>query len=262
MRRLLILTLLMLPDLAEALPAPHRVVSLNLCTDEYLLALAAPEQIVSISHLGHNRHENRWYEKGHRFGTNAGTLESVAAQRPDLIVTMAGLSRDRSGLAGSLEARLLALPFPVRVEDVATNIITLARALGRPRAADVWLTRLQQLRTTAPVRLRDATHVTSEGLTIAPDGLGANWLKLAGLRQRAANGNRITSELLLTMSPRLLVHSRYRPGQMARSQQWPGLRIVRGRPGWQVIETDGRPWLCGGPPMIEEILRLRRELAS
>jgi iron complex transport system substrate-binding protein len=183
-------------------------------------------------------------------------------QRPDLIITMAGLTKDRGGLAHSLDSQLLALPFPTRVEDVADNLHRLAQALGRPQAAAPWIRRINQLRATAPLRLRDATHVTSEGLTIAPDGLSAHWLELAGLRQRAANGNRITSEMLLTMTPRLLVHSRYRPGQMARSQQWPGLRVVQGRPGWRVVETDGRGWLCGGPPMIDEILRLRRAVAS
>src|SRR3546814_14947848 len=44
---------LALGGVAEA--APKRVASLNLCTDQLLLLLAAPEQIVSVTHLSHKQ---------------------------------------------------------------------------------------------------------------------------------------------------------------------------------------------------------------
>ncbi len=45
--------LLMLPVLAaaEAAPRPRRIVSLNLCADQLVMALAPPEHIASITWL-------------------------------------------------------------------------------------------------------------------------------------------------------------------------------------------------------------------
>ncbi|WP_221791983.1 ABC transporter substrate-binding protein [Aquisediminimonas sediminicola] len=255
MIRLLTLALLLLPDLAAA--APRRVVSLNLCTDEYLLAVAAPVQIVSLTHLGHDPNENRWADQAKRFGTNNGTIDSVAVQQPDLILTMGGAPDDRIGLARALNARLMILPYPQTLDDVAANLVHVATVLGRPQAAQIWRERFKQMRASAPRRLHQASFVTSEGLTILPDGLSAQWMRLAGLRQVAMAGSRLTSEMLLTMKPIWLLNSRYRIGQMARSQRWPGLQFVRHRPGWRVIDTDGRGWLCGGPSLIDEIMRLR-----
>lgn len=260
MRCLLILALLILSEMAMA--APRRAVSLNLCTDEYLLAVARPGQIRSLSHLGHDPQESRWAERARPYHRNAGTIDSVATQRPDLIVTMGAAPEDRAELARTLGARLLVLPYPQRLDDVTANLATLAKALGHPESANAWTARIARIRATSPAKTIDATYLTSEGLTIMPHGLGARWMRLAGLRQKSFAGDRLNSEQLLTMKHGVILHSRYRPGQMARSQQWSGLNLIRNRPGWRVIDTDGRGWLCGGPPMISEIIRLRKQVAG
>ena len=70
--------------------APRRVVSLNLCTDELLLALAAPDQILSVTHLAQDPAETPLWPQARRYRRNDGSLLSVAAMRPDLVVTMGG----------------------------------------------------------------------------------------------------------------------------------------------------------------------------
>jgi hypothetical protein len=174
---------------------------------------------------------------------------------------MGGAPDDRAHLADRLGARLLVLPYPSSIRDVMANMAALADALHRKGQVAQWQKALNAAMSSAPTRLHPALFVTSEGHSIAPDGLSAEWMRIAGLRQGRINGTRISSEQLLTMTPTLLLHSRYRPGQMARSQSWSGLRVIRGRPGWQAIETDGRGWLCGGPAMISEIRRLQRVTA-
>ena len=94
------------------------------------------------------------------------------------------------------------------------------------------------------------------GLTLSPGGLGAQWLSLAGMRQRALAGGRATLETLVRTPPKLLVQSDYRSGQLSQGQRWLGhplLRALRSRR----VATDGRRWTCAGPLMIEEIERLR-----
>src|SRR5688500_9930017 len=62
--------------LAAASLASLRVASLNLCTDELLLALAAPEQIVSVTHLAHKPQEATLWRQARRYRQNDGSLLS------------------------------------------------------------------------------------------------------------------------------------------------------------------------------------------
>ena len=59
-----------LPDhrqLENGPAAPRRVASLNLCTDELLLALAAPEQIMSVTHLAQDPAETPLWRQARRY---------------------------------------------------------------------------------------------------------------------------------------------------------------------------------------------------
>ncbi|MDP8995328.1 MAG: ABC transporter substrate-binding protein, partial [Pseudomonadota bacterium] len=94
---------------AEARP-PQRVASLNLCTDELLLMLADPRQIVSVTHLGQQQAETPLWRQARRYRRNDGTLLAVAALRPNLVLTMGGSARDRMRIAGRLGVRALDLP--------------------------------------------------------------------------------------------------------------------------------------------------------
>ena len=45
-------------------PAPRRVVSINLCTDQLAMMLAAPGQLVSVSQLAGDPHSSAMAEAG------------------------------------------------------------------------------------------------------------------------------------------------------------------------------------------------------
>src|SRR5688500_20405940 len=75
---------------APAQAAPRRVASLNLCTDELVLMLADPGQIASVTHLAQSPAETPLWRTARRYRRNDGSLLSVAALRPDLVVTMGG----------------------------------------------------------------------------------------------------------------------------------------------------------------------------
>src|SRR4051812_5216386 len=101
--------------LAAAAPgkaAPSRVASLNLCTDELLLTLGDPRQILSVTHLGQNPVETPLWRAARRYRRNDGSLVSVAGLRPDLVLTMGGGARDRSRVGERLGIRMLDLPYP------------------------------------------------------------------------------------------------------------------------------------------------------
>ncbi len=247
---------LALSGVAEA--APKRVASLNLCTDELLLMLAEPQQIVSVTHLSQQQAETPLWERARRYRRNDGSLQSVAGLRPDLILTMGGGARDRAGIAERLGIRTLDLPFPQSLDDVEAGIRVVADALGRAATGERLIARLDRLRATRPRHLIDTVWLGGSGRSVAADGLAAQWMALAGFDQRALRGDRITLEQVLVTPPTLLLRSDYRSGQYSGEQRWLAHPLAQGTSRSRTIVTDGRRWTCMGPLLIDEIVRLRQ----
>lgn len=250
---------LALAGAAGAEASPRRVASLNLCTDELLLMLAAPAQIASVTHLSQQEAETPLWQQARRYPRNDGSLLSVVALRPDLVVTMGGGIRDRTDIAGRLGIPVVDLVFAQSLSDVAENIRRLAAALGRPGAGTALLRRLTGLIRSRPPLAVDTIWLGGGGLTVAATGLEAQWMALAGLRQRSLQGDRVSLETLIARPPALLLRSDYRAGQYSSGQRWLTHPAARLAANVRTVATDGRRWTCLGPLLIEEIERLRRE---
>jgi iron complex transport system substrate-binding protein len=246
--------------LIGASAAALRVASLNLCTDELLLTLAAPEQIVSVTHLAHVPQETTLWRQARRYRRNDGSLLSVAGLKPDLVLTMGGGARDRGRIARRLGIRVLDLPFPQTLGDVERAVSMLAAALRRGGAGRQWLTRIDALKRTRPDRMPDTIWLGGGGRSVQATGLAADWMKLAGLRQRRLTGDRVSLEQLLVRPPAVLLRSDYRSGQYSGEQRWLRHPLASAAGRSRTIATDGRAWTCMGPPMVDEVLRLRRVL--
>jgi iron complex transport system substrate-binding protein len=240
-----------------AASAGIRAASLNLCTDEYLLLLAEPRQIVGVSYLARDRRETALWRQAQRYPGNRGSIEDVLPLRPNLLLTSGGGGRATALLARRAGIRTVDVPYAGNLDGVAANLRNVAAALGNPARADPWLKRLDALRETAPQRAEDAVWISGGGFSLAPDSLGAQWLRLAGLRQRPLPGARATLEALLTKPPKIMIRSNYRSGEMSGGNRWLAHPIVQ-RAGARQLVTDGRPWTCVGPLMIPEIERLKR----
>lgn len=242
--------------LALAAEAAVRAASLNLCTDEYLLLLARPEQIVSVSHLSHDPLESTLAGTARRYPSNNGTLEGVTRQRPTLLLTMGSGGGDRLRIAARLGMRVVDLPYPNSPQEVIEQARLVAKALGRPAAAESFAAALARLAASKPQAVEGAL-LGQGGLSITPDGLSAQWLRLSGFAQPALPGNRLTLERLATSPPKWLIASDYRREQGSRGAAFLRHPLVR-RLGGRTLRTDGRPWTCGGLPMLAEISRLRQ----
>lgn len=243
---------------ASALLIGVRIASLNLCTDELLLALAAPEQIVSVTHLAQQPQETMLWRAARRYPRNDGSLLSVVPLKPDLILTMGGGARDRARIAKRLGIRTLDLPYPQRLADIERSIATVAAALGRPQAGRQWLSRIDQLKQTRARTTFDTIWLGGGGRSVAATGLASDWMTLAGFRQRPLNGDRVTLEQLLIRPPAVLLRSDYRSGQYSGAQRWLTHPLAKRTDRSRSVGTDGRAWTCMGPPMVDEIIRLRK----
>lgn len=235
-----------------------RIASLNLCSDEYLLLLAGPGQIASLSRLASDPQDSVLWRRAKLHPANRGSLESALSSRPTLVLTMGGGGKASSDIAQRLGLQVVDLPSPQNPEDVARNMVTVAKLLGDPARASPWLRRFARLQ--APHRqLRDTILLTQGGYSTGAGSLGAKWMIMGGMRQRHLPGGRATLETLALHPPDILLRSNYRRGEASLGQIWlnhPLARAGRARS----VETDGRPWTCAGPLMLDEIGRLGEKL--
>jgi iron complex transport system substrate-binding protein len=232
-----------------------RVASLNLCTDEYLLMLARPDQVASVTRLSQDPADSPLWRAARRFPSNRGDLESAMASRPTVLLTMGGGGRATELIAKRLDIRTIDLPFSASIDDVIRNMSTISALLGTRERATRWTERLARLRNDrAPVR--DAIFLSGGGLSLGDRSIGAEWMSLVGLKQRRLAGGRATLETIATDPPEILLRSDYRRREYSLGEAWLDHPLVRKSRARQV-ETDGRRWTCAGPLMLSEIERLK-----
>jgi iron complex transport system substrate-binding protein len=237
--------------------AAVRAASLNLCADEYLLLLAKPSEVASVSYLARDPLESPLWKVARTHPANRGSIEAVLGTRPTVVLTMGGGGRASGLIAKRLGLRTIDLKANATPADVETNLRIVASALRRPDAARKWIERLRRLQITAPATATDAIWLSSGGQSFGPGSAGSEWMRLAGFRQRALPGGRASLETLLVHPPKVIVESDYRRGQLSGGARWLQHPIVRNARSTR-IRTDGRAWTCMGPLMIGEIERLRR----
>ena len=246
----------MLAFASLAVASAVRIASLNLCADEYALLLARPGELVSVSRLSHDPRESPLAARARNIPSNRGELEQVIARRPTILLTMGVLGRSTAVLAGRMNIRAIDLPSPTDIAGVERNLKIVARALGDQRRAKPILRKIAQLRRSTPRVTKDAIFVSGGGVSIGNWSPAAEWMALAGLRQRKLSSAKVTLEQLLERPPQILLRSDYRSGQMSTGQAWFDHPIVR-KLEPRTVPTDGRAWTCAGPLMIAEIERLR-----
>ena len=248
-----------MPDFVSllAVSGALRVASLNLCTDEYLLLLARPSEIASVTRLSHDPAESSLWKAARHYPANRGSLEGVVPAHPTLVLSMGGGGRSSQAIARRMGIRTLDLPFPASIGDVERNMVRVASALGDAARAAGWRRRLHELQQ-SQVGTQDTIFLTSGGFSISAKSVGSQWMALAGFDQRPLPGGRATLEALAVHPPSVLLRSTYRRNQHSLGQAWldhPLARKARSKTVW----TDGRPWTCMGPLMLPEIERLRQK---
>src|SRR5665647_3724329 len=71
------------PAVAAGLP---RIVSMNVCTDQLLLPLADPAQILGLSRFARDGWQSWAAEQARRYPTLSGGTEDVLELKPDVVV--------------------------------------------------------------------------------------------------------------------------------------------------------------------------------
>ena len=182
---------------AAAGARPQRVVSMNLCTDQLVLLLAARGRIASVSYLAFDPEVSYFantaqeLQANHGLYANHGLAEEILPLGPDLILAGTYTTRATVAVLRRFGHRVLRLEPADGFDAIRKNIRTVARALGETAKAERIIAAFDR-RLSAVAPDRDATTpraivLQPRGMTTGPGSLADGILRAAGLLNLSAD---------------------------------------------------------------------------
>lgn len=251
---------------AGAAEPPRRVLSMNLCTDQLAMLLAAPGQLVSVSWLAQDPASSPMAAAARRLPANHASAEEVFLMRPDLVLAGAYTAPDTLRLLQRLDVPVAVFPIENDIAGIRANIARMGKVLGREAQAQAMIADfdadLAALRVDAPGPRPRAALYAANGYTSGSDSLGGQIIALAGFDNLAdemgirTTGN-IPLEVLMLARPDLVIRDRPARGHSRAEEllDHPGLRALAG--GGTRMLGAGPEWVCGTPHVLRAVAELR-----
>ena len=251
---------------AEVGTAPLRVVSINLCTDQLAMTLAAPGQLVSVSSLAQDPRTSLMADRAAAFPANHGRAEEIYLLRPDLVLASSFTTPATLSMLRRLGVPVATFEPETSLDGVTRSILQMGQALGREAEAHDMAARfrgdLAALRAQGGAGPLAATWAAN-GYMTGTETLSADVLRAAGFDLVAERlgmrfGASIPLETLLMTDPDAVVTgppdgppdgAPARADDVVRHPALARSRAAR-------IEVDNREWICGLP----QVLAAAREL--
>lgn len=253
----------------QASAAPT-IVSLNPCSDAVLAEVAAPGQLLAVSHYSQDPASSSMdLEAARTFRAVSGSVEEVLALDPDVVVAGSFLPPATRSAFDRLGIRVVTVPIATSVEESREQVLALAELAGRREQGVLLRSRIDAALARAAVP-RD--HVPVEALVwqaggIVPgkDTLIADLLSRTGFESfSAAKGmgqaDHLSLEQVLADPPRVILFagdSRRAEDRLLYHPALADLRITRRAP------FDPSLLWCGGATLVhaaERLAQVRRTL--
>lgn len=249
---------------------PRRIVSLNFCTDQLLLALVPPERIASLTWLARTDGDGAGRALAARIPSNHGSAEEVLAAHPDLVLAGRFTTATTRALLERAGLHVVEVDAAQDFDGIRRVTREVAAAVGESARGEELLSRMDESLAEAHA-LRPPEPVRAIGWSGASEDVPGNdtlfnaIVQAAGAVNLAARPSGMSGfdlEQVLRLRPRLLLRGVSHAGDSAvRSAvaDHPALRAV---PGLAIIEYSEADWACGVPAAAGHALELARRLRA
>ena len=217
-----------LATLGAAPAPPRRVLSLNLCADQLLVALADPGQIAGLTRLSRDPALSPIVAEARRFRSVRGTAEEVMAIDPDLVIASPWRATRTLRGADGRPVATLDLPPAESWAAVRGQIVTVGDAIGRGARARALVARL------------DAD------LARVPRATGAPVVAFYQRRGYLTGAGTLVDDLMHRLG---MVNLATRLGRPALSRM-PLEALVAARPDYLIVEAPGGGGIDRGAEML------------
>ena len=251
-------------QVAQPESAAHpTIVSLNPCADAILAEVAAPGQLLAISHYSHDpRGSSMPLAQARRFPATGGTVEEIAALAPDLVVGDSFTGPSTRQALRRLNIRFAALPIAPTIAASEAQTRFLARLVEQQEAGERLVKRIDDsLRAAAPPlgwTPRSAIVWQGGGLVAGDETLIAELTNRAGFRSAAATrglgqGAILPLEAMLADPPRVILAAGDPRAEQDRLLRHP---VLAGLIRTTRAKLDPGLFYCGGPSIPRALARL------
>jgi iron complex transport system substrate-binding protein len=202
--------------LAPAAAAPPRIVSMNVCTDQLLIPLADPEQILGLSRYSRDAWQSFAADDARRYPILSGGAEDVLLLRPDIVVAGVFDKRSTRELLKEKGLRLAEFDVPRNLDEVKAQIREMGDLVGHPDRASAEIARLDDAVTQARRAVARKNYrvlpLSRRGWVTGRDSLLSALLAETGLFNAAgdlgvASGGFASLEAIVNLKPDLIVVS-------------------------------------------------------
>ena len=247
---------------------PPRVVSLDYCADQYVLALADRDQILGVS-TGPDDAWSAMRARAEGLPKLRDAAEDVVTREPDLIVRSYGGGSRARGFYERLDYEVHNLGFPQSFDEIRENVRLTANALGHTERGEQLVRDMNQALEAAARGGADqpaALDVTPAGITTGAGTLVHEIMIAAGFENIAARdggtGWRDLPLEALVLDPPELIVTGFFGMPTNHVNNWtptrhPALRDQLARV--PTIHLDGAYLACGAWFMAEAALDARRQ---
>ncbi len=266
----LLATLSASPLLAEA---PKRVVSVNLCTDQMAMQLAAPDQLISISFLALDPQVSAMSQEAQNYPINHGGLEEIVSLEPDLVLAHEWTSPLLIASLQNFKIPTQIFSTPQTAAQIPDFVRAMGQALGQePTAQSI----IQDFNTELQNQLKALDQIP-QGQTLINYGAGgwigsANTLttdliNLAKFENLARSekynyGGFMPLETLITSSPDVVLIDGVYPASSRAESLLAHPAILKSAPNLHHLQSS-TAWGCGLPQSLQglsELIELQRKL--
>jgi iron complex transport system substrate-binding protein len=258
------------PAATRGQPLPT-VASINLCADQLVLALADPEQVLTVSWLAADSEESMLAAAAARYPLNYGSAEELLGYEPDVVIAGAFTNAFTRALLARLGYRVVEIEPESTIAEIEDNLRLVARAIGRAERGEALIATLRartvELEAARPQRVLKAVVVRPGGFTVGEGSLANELMALAGVRNVAAEQGldrwgSLSMETLLTSAPDLIVLTGYRAAEPSLANAilaHPALE--RERAAKRTAIVPAAHWACGLPQSLDSAALLQRAAA-
>ena len=273
MQTALLMVLAISPAAAHAdesgVSSPKRVVSMNLCTDQFSMLLAGEGQLVSVSRLASDPTLSVMSEEAKAYPINFGGAEEIYLMSPDLVIAGTYTNQTTVQMLRGLGITVVQVP-PVRtIPDIAKELRRLGKVLGQEQKAEALASRfeatVQRFVEAQPNEKARAGVYYANGYTAGDGSLVNELITTAGLQNIANNlglkgTSKLPLELLILEDPQLLVEGTQfsdKPALAFELLAHPALKRTLGNSGRVLVED--KYTICGLPFVAEAIEKLANQ---
>lgn len=255
---------------ALALPLaaqPLRVVSMNVCTDQLALQLAAPGQLISVSYLTRDPRVSAMVEEAQAVEVNHGFAEEIYLLEPDLVIAGTFSTRATVDMLRRLGLPVVVMEPAWSLADVGARITEMGGYLGREAEAAALRARFEADLALLGAQGGDgprAALYSEGGWTQGDASLAGQILSAAGLRNIApelgyGRGGVLPLELLVMAAPDMVISPAPQDGQSAASAllMHPVMQHLRADQARSYMRDSD--WVCGTPHVLRAIARLTED---